>query len=79
MNNIYLVTRKNDDADWDEYDSFVVIARDEDEARNTHPSGDNSDFNEPNRTWVDPSLVGVRYVGETDKDFEIILANFNAG
>lgn len=38
VRSLYLVER-TDKVTWDEYDSFVVCAESEDEARRVHPSG----------------------------------------
>lgn len=38
VSSLYLVKR-TDNVTWDEYDSFVVCAESEDEARRVHPSG----------------------------------------
>lgn len=91
---IYLVSR-NDHADYDEYDSFVVIADSEQQARETHPSpscfyswSEEKDswvwsYNQdPDvyASWPKPSQVRVRHLGVTDSDqHEIVCASFNAG
>jgi hypothetical protein len=66
---------------YDTYDSAVVAAESEEEARNILPGGN---------TWADarryggwaskPSEVIVEYLGETDrKNSGVILSSFNAG
>lgn len=68
---------------YDTYDSAVVAASTEEIARNTHPSGDQSDFvSHWARTWVPANEVTVEYLGTTErclKDGEIVLSSFNAG
>ena len=51
---LYLVSR-NDCMGYDEYIEFVVCASSEDEARRTHPSGDD--------TWLDKEEKGSKYNG----------------
>lgn len=90
---LFLVSRP-DAADWDEYDSFVVVAGNEQEARFTHPSGDerwDPDVDEWRRgetTWersfawpIAPSVLTVEEIGEASPDRKpgVILASFNAG
>ncbi len=65
---------------WDTYDSAIVLANSEFEARRMHPSGDWR-FN---HTWTDNlDNVTVELLGEADPSLgnkpEIILASFNAG
>lgn len=63
---------------YDTYDSAVVAAKTEEEARNIHPRGDNewSDY-----CWVSPNKVSVSLIGnaipKTNKG--VICASFNAG
>lgn len=65
--NIYLVER--DDADYDEYERFVVCAEDEISARNTHPTG-KLEWKTSRWhiwKWVDPSDIlklKVTYLGK---------------
>lgn len=66
---------------YDTYDSAVVAAETEEEARNILPSGD--DWGEAARYggWANkPSEVNVEYLGVTDRDISgIIISSFNAG
>lgn len=68
---------------YDTYDSCIVAAETEQEARMFHPDGTKASFN-PNT--VDYSWckrledVQVEYLGATDRDISgVILASFNAG
>jgi hypothetical protein len=64
--------------DYDTYDSAVVAAETEEEARNINPGGKwGSIFS----AWAnDPSEVTVEYLGVADRDISgVILASFNAG
>lgn len=69
--------------DYDTYDSCIVAAETEEEARHIRPylSGDwNDDY--PFTSWVkDPKDVTVKYIGKASKDIKkgVILASFNAG
>lgn len=68
-----------DNGGYDTYDSAVVAAETEDEARNINPDGE---WNRHYSSWSEsPSLVSVEYLGEAKIGTEagIILASFNAG
>lgn len=72
---LWLVSR-TDDISYDEYDSVVVAADTEEEAREISPNG--SDWG-----WrVNPkvSTLTVEYLGTTNRKISgVILASFNAG
>ena len=82
---IYLLTQ-NENTGYDTYDSCVVAAENEDEARKIHPHM-NTDYSAWRvgywlRIWCsDPKYVKVEYIGEADKSVKkgVILASFNAG
>lgn len=73
----------------DIYDSAVVAAENEEDARATHPGGkfsipmsaeDASKYS--NDTWVnEPALVTTKLIGVAEHDVErgVICASFNAG
>ena len=75
---------------WDTYDSAVVAAETEDEARRIHPS-DNGQFGHPPETWErafgswahSPEQVSVEMIGEAAPGRYpaacVIVASFNAG
>ena len=75
--NLYVISQyKNND--YDTYDSAVVAAVSEDDARLIHPSGREWDH----YTWVKkPSDVQVRLIGKAIAGTEagVICASFNAG
>lgn len=92
--NIYKVSQSVNNG-YDTYDSFVIAAKDEVEARNTSPS---DGFWEKNQwwflsldgeirkgyssTWCDPSDCTVELIGVADRKITqktIILTSFNAG
>lgn len=82
--NIYCISQRVND-DYDSYDSAVVCAKDEDQARNMHPNGAPErlkDMTYFGRSWVkDPASVSVRLIGKaahTEKA-GVICASFNAG
>ena len=63
---------------YDTYDSAVVAAETEDEARKIHPGGAWDSWD----AWVDfPERVSVLYLGEASDIpiARVILASFNAG
>jgi hypothetical protein len=78
--------------DYDTYDSAVVAAENEEEARNIYPSYQN-EYNEvenkeswnpesPHDDWVDnPKCVNVEYLGEAKPGTKKgqILASYSAG
>ena len=65
--NIYLVSR-TDDWGYDDWDSFVVAASDEETARNTRPDG-----------VCKVDTLEVELIGTTETHDGVILASYNAG
>lgn len=85
--NLYLVERR-DDTDFIEYDSVVVAAETEADARKIHPSGEMVWSEEVRKTWaydarwpVTPGEVQVKHIGIAVEGTEqgVVLASFNAG
>lgn len=91
--NLYLLKR-TDKVSWDEYDSAVVKAASEEEARLIHPSmygnykwkNNAWFFNDLKQEsyahgWTDPSKISVTLIGKALKDLKetVICASFNAG
>lgn len=66
---------------YDTYDSAVVAACTEEEARATHPSGDNRQFGQHFPTWARPDFVQVARIGRADSTLSpgVVCASFNAG
>lgn len=67
---------------YDTYDSAVVYAEDEEDAKTIHPNGDeNKSFHGWRSSWTPPEDVDVEYLGEAKPDAErgVICASFNAG
>ncbi len=74
---------------WDTYSDAVVAAETEDAARNIHPcvyyskymSSDSKYMGWDFSTWVSPSDVVVKYIGEAVEGTEagVICASFHAG
>jgi hypothetical protein len=64
---------------YDTYDSAVVAAETEDEARGIYPGG--SLLSWVVRDWTTPENVTVRYIGEAAADVVpgVVIASFNAG
>ena len=79
--NLYLLTQ-NDINGYDTYDSCVVVANSEDEAKNIHPAWYQT-FGEDRCSWTDNTdKVNCTYLGEYAGDYKkspIICASFNAG
>jgi len=70
------IISQNVNNDYDTYDSAVVAAETEEEARNINLGGKWDGI-----WWAnDPSEVTVEYLGVTDRDISgVILASFNTG
>jgi len=71
---------QNVNNDYDTYDSAVVVAESEEDARKIQPGGDYECWNDI--SWVDhPSKVDVLYLGEAESTLEkgIVIASYNAG
>lgn len=68
--------------EYDTYDSAVVAAYTEEEARKTHPSGNNAEFGSQFfPTWARPDFVQVARIGRADSTLSpgVVCASFNAG
>lgn len=87
--NIYLVSASAH-RDWDTYDSFVIAAKDEETARDTHPDGNPMDWNKQkspfgfgDSSWCDDRKdVTVELIGTASpniKEGRVVCASFNAG
>lgn len=78
---IYLLSQ-NINRGYDTYDSMVVIAKDEEEARNIHPCGEWRTLYRIGAWANNQSEVQVEYIGEASEDLTasgIICSSFNAG
>lgn len=67
---------------WDTFDSAIVAADTEEEARNTFPDPDMAGDNFWSlRMWAEPENVKVECIGEAAADVArgVVLASFNAG
>lgn len=66
---------------YDTFDSAVVAAESEEEARNILPYGDDWNYARRIKVWANnPSEVNVEYLGTTDRKIRgIVLSSFNAG
>lgn len=66
---------------YDSYDSAVVAAETEEEARNILPTGNDWSYARKTKAWANnPSEVNVEYLGETNRQIHgIIVSSFNAG
>lgn len=82
--NLYLLSQ-SDNTGYDTYDSCVIAAKNEAEARKMHPDGST-----PVEKWAEdiwdewakqPDQVEVKLIGKAVKGTEVgvILASFNAG
>lgn len=78
--NLYLISQEYND-DYDTYDSAVVAANTEEEARLIHPSRglDWDGKNIAYAGWCDSKYVEVDFIGNTDREKGVILTSFNAG
>ncbi len=84
--NLYLLSQ-SEKRGYDTYDSCVVAAKSEEEARKIHPSGDDEYFVRSARencygSWAaKPEGVTVELIGKAVKGTEsgVICSSFNAG
>ena len=89
--NLYLITQPDENVTYDTYDSAVVAAASEDEARNTHPDGSGATFPPgqyiPRRPWwslsewTEPENVSVQLIGTAASGMAagVLCSSFNAG
>lgn len=87
----HLHRAENDQGSWDTFDSMVVAAETEEEARLTHPYGDRVWTGKrwksaaPSRwdhddTWTAPGKLIVREIGVANEGEKgVVCASFNAG
>ncbi len=85
---LWLISRY-DEGGYDTFDSAVVVAAGEEEARQTSPSGmkwRDGQWRRPDGSatssygWTTPEGVSVEYLGETAlEDGRVVCASFNAG
>lgn len=79
--NIYLI-EQDENTNYDTYDSAIVTAETEDQARLTHPTGKpNWDGKDENYSvWCGAEYVTVTLIGKSDVKINgVLLASFNAG
>jgi len=83
--NLYLI-EQDENVGYDTYDSAVVVAESEDEARHICPPSANGTWKSTSGSWASsPSNVSVKYLGifvpiDTSTDYgKVIVASFNAG
>ena len=75
-NNIYLITpsKKGEELiSYDCYTGFVVIAKNEEQARELCPFADEGNI------WISHKLSKCKKIGESNKKIQVILSSFNAG
>lgn len=80
--NLYLIERPDDNpAGYDDYDSAVVCANSEDEARMIHPRGTDWDGKAGEwDSWVGSETVRVTLIGVATAPVKgVVCASFNAG
>ena len=82
---IYLI-KQNVNCDYDTYDSAVVIAASEEEARTIHPDGQRWIDNKWNgwwglQSWCKPEDVEVKLIGTAmpGEAAYVVVRSFNAG
>lgn len=91
---LWLISQDIND-DYDTFDSAVVAAYTEEEARIIHPSSWNHPYKWDGENWIaangrvggksewtTPDWVSVRYIGDAHEDIEagkVICSSFNAG
>jgi len=78
---LYLISQSKND-DYDTYDSAVVCAESEEEAKKINPDGGiTTDKEERYSSWTTLEHVDVEYIGEAKEgsESEVICSSFNAG
>lgn len=78
--NLYLISQDVND-DLDAFDEAVVAARNEEDARNTHPLSEGGSESTRKATWAPVESVNVKLIGTAVDGTEpgVICASFNAG
>lgn len=80
--NIYKIKRTDDILDDDQYDSAVVVADNEEEARTTHPAGHRIKRGSYSFGWVkDLDSLDVQLIGTAAEGIPngAVCASYNAG
>ena len=76
--NIYLISQDVNN-EYDTFDSAVVVASTEEEARKTHPSSCSDSV----EVWAEPKDVHVMLIGKANvyasEELEVVCSSFNAG
>jgi hypothetical protein len=80
---IFLLNQ-NTNNKYDTYESAVVIAKNEEEARLIHPDGNIFTFKREwdMRSWVSPDQVKVQLVGVAGHNWQegdVVIANYHSG
>lgn len=78
---LWLISQ-NVNNNYDAYDSAVVAAETEIDAKHIHPDGGNFQFSKRTWCWVEhPNQISVKYLGEADASIGrgVVCASFNAG
>lgn len=72
---LYLLTQ-DENTGYDTYDSCVVCAENENEAKKIEPTNFFPRFG-----WTTPNKVKIKYLGEAAPNIEkgVVIASFNAG
>jgi len=79
--NIYRISQ-DENSGWDTFDSAVVYAKSEEEAKRIHPNGYFGVEEDLGGTWAPPKYVKVELLGKAESSIVeagIIVASFNAG
>jgi len=79
---LWLIFQDEND-DYDTFDSAVVAAETEEQAKSIHPYGSDAWSSRNSDTWASsPDKVTAKYLGEAYGDIKkpgVILGSFNAG
>jgi len=73
--NLYLIER-TDRVGYDEYDSIVVAAENEEEALEMGPNWPDKDYG---GCWASKEKLIIELIGTTTRDRDVIITSFNAG
>ena len=79
--NLYLISQPVDKVEWDNYDSAVVCAPDEDTARRIDPLGKSEliEWWEEKAYWCAPANVKCKLIGQANPSTQqgVICASYN--
>ena len=71
------ILSRTDDVDYDQYDSFVILANDETEARQLAEA--HGEVWRKKGVWLNPDMCTCELLTRKGKQAKVILGSYNAG